>query len=771
MPVSTLIHQAHRVLSMPPHLIVQKVIGRVRRHCRDRARRQGDFQRPTYLETDVFSFQQLIRYLDGLSGAPWSFPRSRLATLLENYCRHRFDLLGSGWTAVRYGIECKGLDGHRYNAGSSIEPDRQGNWLEGYINPANLKESRRIWMLIQPGYEPIDWQLDFKSGFRWSAGDWYKQIPFVHTGHKPGVDIKMPWELARMQHLPLLAYGFAAASRATPEFESSQVYANEFRHQILDFLSTNPPRFGVNWACTMDVAIRVANWLVSYDLFRAFGARFDADFERELVRSVYQHGSHIIANLEWSNEAVGNHYLADIVGLLFAAAYLPRSSETDVWLAFSVQELVKEVGKQFTPDGANFEASTSYHRLCAEMAAYATALVLGLDSEKRRALTEYDHALHRVQPALNPSPLPLYPRPGLQGDCPFPEWYFERLKLMAQFSQDISRPDGRIIQIGDCDNGRFLKLHPCYGTDGSALEEDQLNHGHLMAAIGTLLGAQDARIGDNEPVDSHIVRRLAAGAKSVDEGDMVSAKTSSQAAEPPDLAPLTAVDCREGVRLAAYPDFGLFIYRSSRLYLAIRCGRGDVNNIGNHAHNDNLSFELALDGNPIITDPGTYVYTPLVNMRNRFRSTAMHNTLRVDDREQNNWSEGREGLFVLRDKSHPRVTACERGFFSGEHFGFGGAHRRDLWIMRNGIRGRDHCELESMKTLFFHLSPSLKVSPAVDAHSVECTYDSHAYRLSSNDGEWSIAESLHSEGYGSLAHTYVVSLRTTSNTIEWTIEG
>ena len=66
----------------------------------------------------------------------------------------------------------------------------------------------------------------------------------------------------------------------------------------------------------MDVAIRVANWSVSYDLFHAFGARFDGDFERELMRSVYQHGEHIIANLEWNNESVGNHYLADIAGLL-----------------------------------------------------------------------------------------------------------------------------------------------------------------------------------------------------------------------------------------------------------------------------------------------------------------------------------------------------------------------------------------------------------------------------------------------------------------------
>ena len=140
MPVRRLINQAHRILSLPPHVIVQKVIGRVRRHCSDRARRQGDLRDPTYLKEEPFPSRRLLRYLDGLSGAPWSFPTSYLASLLENYCRHRFDLLGSGWMVVRHGIECKGMEGHRYHAGSAVDPDAQGNWLSAYINPANLKE-------------------------------------------------------------------------------------------------------------------------------------------------------------------------------------------------------------------------------------------------------------------------------------------------------------------------------------------------------------------------------------------------------------------------------------------------------------------------------------------------------------------------------------------------------------------------------------------------------------------------------------------------------
>lgn len=771
MPVRRLIDKAYRVLSLPPHVIVQKVIGRVRRQYRDRARRQGDFRHATYLKEEPFPFQKLFGYLDGLSGVPWSFPTSCLASLVGNYCGHRFDLLGSGWVVVRHGIQCKGMEGHRYEAGPAVEPDSEGHWLNAYINVANRKESRRVWRLIRSGYQPIDWQLDFKSGFRWSEQDWYKEIPFVHKGYKPGVDIKVPWELSRMQHLPMLAYGFALASKDTQWFDSPQVYANEFRNQILDFIATNPPRFGVNWACTMDVAIRVANWLLSYDLFRAFGAQFDADFEREFMRSVYQHGKHIIANLEWNNEAVGNHYLADIVGLLFVAAYLPRSDETDLWLAFSVQQLVKEVDRQFLADGANFEASTSYHRLCAEMVVYATALVLGLSSEKRNALVTYDHTMHGVQPALDPPPVKLYPMFGEHETAPFPEWYFERMGLMAQFTQDIARPDGQIAQIGDCDNGRFLKLHPCYRTNGQ-LVEDQLNHAHLLSAISGLLNTPNRQSGDDVHVDWHIVRRLARRFRYGADQSTAPFDTRIIAEVPEAKTQVSSMakSLREGLRLAAYPHFGLFIYKSSRVYFAIRCGRGDVNQIGNHAHNDNLSFELAFDGNPIIADPGTYVYIPSLSMRNRFRSTAMHSTLMIDKKEQNDWEEGREGLFALRDRSSPRVIACQLTHFAGEHSGFGSPHRREIWFTENGIQGRDYCDVHGLKKVLFHVSPSLKVSRAGKTEGVELTNDYQTYRLSSADGEWSIDESYHSYGYGSLAQTYVISLHAESNSLEWAIE-
>ena len=64
-------------------------------------------------------------------------------------------------------------------------------------------------------------------------------------------------------------------------------------------MSANPPRYGVNWVCTMDVAIRAANLILAYDIFRAKDALFCPEFVNEFVATIHTHGKHIVHNLEW----------------------------------------------------------------------------------------------------------------------------------------------------------------------------------------------------------------------------------------------------------------------------------------------------------------------------------------------------------------------------------------------------------------------------------------------------------------------------------------
>ena len=61
---------------------------------------------------------------------------------------------------------------------------------------------------------------------------------------------------------------------------------------------------------------------------------------------------------------------------------------------------------------------------------------------------------------------------------------------------------------------------------------------------------------------------------------------------------------------------------------------------GNHGHFDALSFELAAHGRALVVDPGRFTYSEagVVNWRVHFRSTAAHNTVCVDGRNQTRYA-------------------------------------------------------------------------------------------------------------------------------------
>lgn len=643
-----------------------------------------------------------------------------IGTLAELYRGHRFDLLGSGWVRVEHGMRCAGVEGHVYPPGDSVDADGEGEWLRGRIDPGNLEEARRIWRMVDAGYHPIDWQLDFKSGYRWRESTWHGRIRY---GERPGVDVKVPWELARMQHLPQLAWAHALAAAGEPCFARAESYAREFRNQVLDFIATNPPRFGVNWTTAMDVGIRVANWVVAYDLFRAAGAEFDAGFRAELARSVYAHGAYLVRHLEWNGGARGNHYLADVAGLLFAAASLPRTAETDAWLAFAVQEVVGETEHQFTPDGACFESSTVYHRLSAEMVVYATALVLRLGAEKRAALVEYDAARHRARPRLRPAPLALHPLPGGGGSSPFGPAHVERMQRMAEFTRDLTRGDHRVHQVGDNDSGRFLKLWPAVRAvpvedvrrrlaslagwdglpDGSVYrEEDVLDHRHLVAAIDGLFGRADfAAIAPGHP-EREIVRALGGGARFAAAAREGSAAAGARVGTEAEWARARAAIEAPGMRTrtwtvplppgagaperCAYPWFGVYILRSAGFYLAVRCGGRGQDENGAHAHNDQLAVEVEAEGADPVRDPGTYLYTALPERRNEYRSAWAHHAPLGGEGEPAPLD---RGLFQLGQMVRGECLYFGPRGFAGTYRGWGEPVYRVVEVLDGEVRVTD----------------------------------------------------------------------------------
>lgn len=611
----------------------------------------------------------------------------------EHSLDHYFDLLGSGPNVVVHGMKCRGIEGVSYAMSRPIEIDLSGRWLEGRINRANLGEAKRIWQLVDESYTPIDWQLDFKSGYLWREDAWHRDIRF---GHLTGVDVKVPWELSRMQHLPTLALACHFADSGLVGFKDSSVYAQEFRNQVLDFIATNPPGFGVNWACAMDVAIRAANLLVARDIVVASGAKFDEAFEAVFAASIFAHARFIAANLEWSPQVRGNHYLADIVGLLFAAAYLPSSDEVDAWLAFAVQELLTEVAYQFHEDGSNFEASVCYHRLSAEMVLWAFALLADLPREKLAVLQRAQR--HRSLPRLRAEALPMHAVPWGTRATPVPDWCWVRLAKIAAFTQAMTRPDGLVVQFGDNDSGRFIMLgsgEQLHAGNDPAAPAWSLDHGALVAGIWAILGGvQDsssvpddpgARIlrtlaGFDDDPDPVRVMSLGCNARTCTIGDdHVWADSVKRFEETP---PASRWACTfeastpgliDGLQLTAFPGMGCYVFRSPRLYLAIRCGEIGLSGLGAHAHCDQLAIELVIDGETHVRDPGTLIYTPFPAKRNAYRSARAHHVPRVAGREPAYLG---RGLFDLRGAAEGECLYFGAHGFVGRHAGYGS------WVYR-----------------------------------------------------------------------------------------
>ncbi len=210
----------------------------------------------------------------------------------------------------------------------------------------------------------IDWDTDYISGNRWNSHAWYKNIKY---GKDDGADIKVPWEIGRLQFLlPLAIHGFNNNS-----FEEQ----NKVKRYLLDFIIANPPRFGTQWMTSMDVAIRAINLILVLSFYKQNGVQLLNADEQDIVYSyILQHGLHIESNLEFSQGMRGNHYFANIIGVLSCAFFFNQYPNKENTIVKYINELLNEVDYQFNKDNLNFEASIPYHFFVLEMLNFAIQL-------------------------------------------------------------------------------------------------------------------------------------------------------------------------------------------------------------------------------------------------------------------------------------------------------------------------------------------------------------------------------------------------------------
>ena len=110
--------------------------------------------------------------------------------------------------------------------------------------------------------------------------------------------------------------------------------------------------------------------------------------------------------------------------------------------------------------------------------------------------------------------------------------------------------------------------------------------------------------------------------------------------------------------------------------------------IAAHGHADANAFTLALDGEDVLVDPGTYLYHSGGDWRNWFRGTPAHNTLTVEGADQSiiagpfNWSHKAIGsMDAFEGGDLWRIAASHDGYVKR----FGVRHRRVLQATGAGL--------------------------------------------------------------------------------------
>lgn len=525
----------------------------------------------------------------------------------------------------------------------------------------------------------IDWHRDFKSGMRFEPA-FCKDIAYNDLD-KPN-DVKLPWELSRMQWMIPLGQAY--------RLTGDERYAAEVRALVSHWIDENPVAYSVNWACTMDVALRGISWVWFFFAFAQSPAWADAGFRSRFLAMLYQHGDFISRHLEKA-DVNGNHYTADAAGLAMLGLFFGKIGNAEGWADLGWDILSTELPRQVFPDGVDFEASVPYHRLVQELFLYP--------------------ALYRMRCGL-----------------PVEEAYRERLLAMARFTEAYSREDGSVPLWGDADDARTLPF-----------KQDIVNdHRYLIGLAGLMF--DDAALIDT----FHGPRQEIAW--------MLGAEAAAQLS-----AVRSAAACS-----AAFPAGGFFILRDERNHVFIDCGDLGLAGRGGHGHNDILSFEAMLDGVHLITDCGAYLYTADYRERNHFRSTAYHNTPRVDGEEINRFIRP-DYLWVLRNDARPTVGAFETGAaqsrFSGSHGGYARL-ASPLVIERTFVLDHQKCSL-SIEHRFvgndahrvevpFHLAPGVEPID-IERGNVRLRAGSRTFTLSWDSDDWEC-----SEGEARVSPTYGV---------------
>jgi L-malate glycosyltransferase len=256
--------------------------------------------------------------------------------------------------------------------------------------------------------DPINWHFEPLSG---------KTSPMLHWSRvdylDPDIagDKKIIWELNRHQYFVTLGQAYW--------FTNDEKFAATFAGHIESWMNANPPKLGINWASSLEIALRSISWLWALYFFKDSPSVSPDTFTRAL-KFLYLNARHLETYLS-TYFSPNTHLTGEALGLFYLGTLLPEFRESARWRETGRNILVEQLSRHVRPDGVYFEQSSYYHRYTTDF--YTHLLILSRIKGEQ------------LEPAVE-----------------------QKLQALLDHLMYITLPDGTSPLFGDDDGGRLTTL-------------------------------------------------------------------------------------------------------------------------------------------------------------------------------------------------------------------------------------------------------------------------------------------------------------------------
>ncbi len=229
---------------------------------------------------------------------------------------------------------------------------------------------------------PIDWHLEPISGKRIPLSHWSK-LDYLDAG--VAGDKKIVWELNRHQYFMKLGQAYCLTG--------NDRYAQTFANHLEAWMDANPPKLGINWASSLEVAFRSISWLWALYFFRD---AVPTETLKQALKFLYLNARHLESYLS-TYFSPNTHLTGEALGLFYLGTLLPEFDEAKRWQELGSTILIEQIPVHVQRDGVYFEQSSYYHRYTTDF--YLHFLILSRNPFVEEALISLlDHLMYITRP-------------------------------------------------------------------------------------------------------------------------------------------------------------------------------------------------------------------------------------------------------------------------------------------------------------------------------------------------------------------------------------